>query len=316
VPTLENFAYGDTPTRIAVQAVVAEVLAAGSAFDVSQADLSARHDIRPLVLRTVLTYLELLGVLRQGTPFYAGYEAKPLQPIEAIFAGFTGEPRRFLERVFGVAKKGRIWYSLDPTAVAEELGAERERVLRALRYLEEHSLIELRASEPRLRFTRSAENRLDLDALVATLIERFERREAQEIARIKQVLALVVEPGCQTAALVGYFGETLPGPCGHCTSCAAAPLAATGAPRALPPSPPPPVIAARVDLASFGAVRAAQPAALGDPRQQARFLCGLTGPAIGAARLSRHPLFGVLEDYPFADVLAWCQAVGAPTPDD
>ena len=48
LPILENFAYGDTPTRAAVTAVVDELLAAGPAFDVSLADLSARHDIRLL----------------------------------------------------------------------------------------------------------------------------------------------------------------------------------------------------------------------------------------------------------------------------
>src|SRR5712691_10397456 len=90
VPILENFAYGDTPTRAAVTAVVDELLAAGPAFDLSLADLSSRHDIRLLVLRTLLAYLELLGVLRQGTPFYAAYEAKPLEPLDAIFGRVSG----------------------------------------------------------------------------------------------------------------------------------------------------------------------------------------------------------------------------------
>src|SRR5437763_10421646 len=137
VPTLENFTYGDTPTRAGVQSVVGELLTAGPAFDVSVTELSARHDIRPLVMRTILTYLELLGVLRQGTPFYAGYEAKPLQPLPAIFARLQDEPRRFVEQVFDAAKKGRIWYSLDPSAMAQTLGADRERVVRALHYLDE-----------------------------------------------------------------------------------------------------------------------------------------------------------------------------------
>ena len=48
----------------------------GVEFAVSEYDLSNRHDVRPLVLRTVLTYLELDGVLRQGTPFYAGYRLR------------------------------------------------------------------------------------------------------------------------------------------------------------------------------------------------------------------------------------------------
>src|SRR3989441_11884363 len=84
VPVLENFAYGDTPTEAALQGLVEELLTAGEEFDVSPYDLSSRHDLRPLVLRTALTYLELMGVLRQGTPFYAGYEMRPLLPVPEI----------------------------------------------------------------------------------------------------------------------------------------------------------------------------------------------------------------------------------------
>src|SRR4029079_13299887 len=49
VATLENFAYGDTPTEAAVRGFVRELLDAGAAFDVSIYDLSNRHDIRQLV---------------------------------------------------------------------------------------------------------------------------------------------------------------------------------------------------------------------------------------------------------------------------
>ena len=50
----------------------------------------------------------------------------------------------------------------------------------------------------------------------------------------------------------------------------------------------------------------AQPDALSQPRQQARFLCGLTSPAQSRARIGRNSLFGALESLRFADVLAWC----------
>ena len=79
VPTLENFAFGDTPTREALAGLLDDVLAHadGEQFAVSEYELSARHDVRPLVLKTILTYLELDGVLEQGTPFYAGYSVRP-----------------------------------------------------------------------------------------------------------------------------------------------------------------------------------------------------------------------------------------------
>ena len=66
VPTLENFSYGDTPTEGALRGLLEELLSRGPEFDVSLYELSFKHDIRQLVLRTALTYLELRGVLAAG----------------------------------------------------------------------------------------------------------------------------------------------------------------------------------------------------------------------------------------------------------
>ena len=49
----------------------------------------------------------------------------------------------------------------------------------------------------------------------------------------------------------------------------------------------------------------AAPDVLSTPRALARFLCGLSSPRLGRARLGKNPLFGVLEAAPFLDVLAW-----------
>src|SRR5437870_5618523 len=125
VSVLENFAYGDTPTEAALHGLLEDLLTAGPEFDVSLYDLSARHDLRLLVLRTALTYLELLGVLRQGTPFYAGYELRPLIPVEEIAAQFKGEPAQFVADLFAHAKKGRTWYGLNPDEAAAALGQAR-----------------------------------------------------------------------------------------------------------------------------------------------------------------------------------------------
>ena len=66
---LENFVYGDTPTQVAVQGLLESLLNDETQLELNLHDLSFRHDIRPLVLRTLLTYLELDGYLRGGTPF-------------------------------------------------------------------------------------------------------------------------------------------------------------------------------------------------------------------------------------------------------
>jgi ATP-dependent DNA helicase RecQ len=299
VPTLENFAYGDTPTPVALRGLLEELLSLEPEFDVSLYDLSGRHDLRPLVLRTALTYLELAGVLRQGTPFYAGYEIRPLIPVPEIVTHFQGEPARLVADLFTHARRGRIWYALNPDAAAAALGQERRRVVRALEYLEEHGWAELRAGDSRQRFTRlrAAE---DAEALTADLLARFLRREEQEIARLKQVIGFVTHAGCQTNSLVGYFGEQRSAPCGHCTFCV------TSTPCQFPPSHVLAPLPGPLDPHAWRRLRAEHPEALGDARQAARFLCGLSSPALTRARLSRDALFGVLDEYSFRDVLGFC----------
>jgi ATP-dependent DNA helicase RecQ len=299
VPTLENFAHGDTPTEAALQGLLAEVLGAGPSFHVSLAELSGRHDIRLLVLRTALTYLELLGVLHQGTPFYAAYEVRPLLDPSEIGARFEGERAQFILALFAAAKKGRIWYALDPGKVAAALGQPRDRVVRAVEYLEQQGWAEVRVSEVRQRYRRLRPAE-DAQALAAELTHRFEARERNEIARVQAVLALITCDGCQVNALVSHFGETRAERCGHCTHCLA------GRRQVLPELPARPALGAEVDAGALGALAREQPVALGGPRQVARFLCGMSSPGLTRARLTRHPLFGVVQDRPFAEVLAWC----------
>ena len=302
VGTLENFAYGDTPTESALRGLIEELLSLGAGFDLNLYDLSARHDLRPLVLRTALTYLELENVFRQGTPFYAGYEVKPMEDVAAIVAQFSGEPARLVADLFSHARKGRIYYALNPDMLVETLGQERKRIVRALEVLEERGLVELRAADVRQTYTRQREN-VNADALASGLMARFGQREQAEIVRIQQVLDLVTHGSCQVNALVGYFGEQRDAPCDHCTFCV------TGRAQILPSLPELPPLPAGLDLAELGNLRNAHPDALGEPRQTTRFLCGLTSPAQTKAKLTRNALFGVCENRRFADVLAFCETI-------
>jgi ATP-dependent DNA helicase RecQ len=70
VVTLENFTYGDTPEPHTVTALVNELLDQSEEFDVSVYDLAQRHDVRDLVVKTLLTYLELEGVLQSTGSFF------------------------------------------------------------------------------------------------------------------------------------------------------------------------------------------------------------------------------------------------------
>jgi ATP-dependent DNA helicase RecQ len=298
--TLENFVYGDTPTRQALRGLVAELLSLGDEFDVSQFDLSFRHDIRMLVLRTALTYLELLGVLRQGTPFYKGYEFRPHKDVNWIVQQFQGEPAQLVADLFGKSKLGKIWYSLAPDEFAFKLRKPRGRIIKALEYLESHGWIELRVSDARHRYYRQPGTH-DADELAADLEGRYLRRELAEQTRLRQVVDLVQHEGCQTNFLVAHFGEIREEACGHCTYCR------TGVAQIMPPPTKATSIPGTLDVDALRDLRAKHSAAIGEPRQAARFLCGLTSPAISRARLGRHALFGALEDAHFRDILDWLE---------
>jgi ATP-dependent DNA helicase RecQ len=307
IPTLENFAFGDTPTREALAGLLAEVFEheEGAQFAVSEYDLSVRHDVRPLVLKTVLTYLELDGLLRQGTPFYAGYRLRPTTgSLDDVFARFDPARADFLRRVVASGKTGRAWTSIDPEASAAALGDERARIDAALDYLEQQGLVEVQAADARQRYTLLARPDSTGD-LITHLAERFERREQAETARVGHVVALVAHDGCQVRELAAYFGESSAEPCGHCTHCLSRRA------QQMPQAAPQPAIDTLVDRFELGRLSAAHPDALRAPRQRARFLCGITSPATTRARLTREPLFGIVADRRFVSVLRWCEALKA-----
>jgi ATP-dependent DNA helicase RecQ len=296
--TLENFVFGDTPDRASLRGLVQDVADADATLDVAPLSLGNKHDIRQLVLRTALTYLELTGVLRQTTPFYAGYKLRALVPVPEIIGRFQGERGRFVEGIFKRAKFGRTWYTLELDGLEPE---ERSRTVRAVEWLGEQQLAEVQASDLRLRYHKLVA-RPDVDAVTDDLLARFQRSETAEIERIAMVGELVTRDACQTNYLLSYFGEAHDVPCGHCTWCE------TARATAFPPLPPPHPIEALIDEHAFRRLCDTQPVALATPRRRARFLCGLTSPAFTSAKLSRHALFGALEDRRFAEVLAWCES--------
>ena len=202
------------------------------------------------------------------------------------------------QSIFDAAKHSRVWIRLNPDEVAEALDAPRKRIVRALEVLEERQLIHLTASDVRQRYThvRGHEGAL---ALTDELALRFERREASEIARMKQVLDLIEHDGCQTNVLTSYFGEEREEPCGHCSWCRTGRVSQLPPPREFPPLPD------KLNVDEWRELCAANPDSLALPRQRARFLCGLSSPALTRAKLPRHPFFGIFIERPFAEVLEW-----------
>jgi len=292
VVTVENFTYGDTPEPATVAALVNELLDQRPEFDISIYDLAQRYDVRELVVKTLLTYLELEGVLQSTGPFYTEFKFKPQRSSAEIVATFDTQRADFLRDMFRCAKAGRTWFSLDAEAAARKLGQPRQRMVAALDYLEQQGHLVLEAVGVRQGYRR-LELPADRPALIASLAERFLEREAHDIARVESVVELAEHDGCLTQRLLAYFGEERE-PCGHCSRCAgqaAETLAVSHAGRS-------------IDLQLIRRLRAERHEALRSPRQLARFLCGISSPATSRAKLRSRPEFGQWSDVPFAEVLA------------
>jgi ATP-dependent DNA helicase RecQ len=298
---LENFVYGDTPDQQAVRELIGGLFSHGSEFDLDLYSLTAVCDIRLLVLRTLLTYLELEGYLRGGTPFYQNYKFRPLMSSAEILAHFSGERKTFLANLFRQASRARTWFHIDVSNAAKALNTERERIVRALDWLETKNLLEIEVSGIRHRYHR-LRNPEDLDSLANLLYERMQKRETAEISRLHQVVGLINSPCCQTGALAAHFSDPRDQNCGHCSFCNNGPVRMPERTvRAIPAN-----FGTNVQALIENDRNAAGSLLRG--RALPRFLCGIQSPRPARAKLHGDPLFGALDGIPFKQVLDWSAA--------
>ena len=289
--TLENFVYGDTPTLESVRALVEWILAQPDLFDLSTYELSQRMDIRQLTLGTLLTYLELDGVLAFTAPFYSEYKFKYLVGKEELLSAFDPERRAFLESVFGAADEKKTWSYLNLDTATRDLGVDRARIVKAFGYLEETGKLEVGVTGLRQGMRLLA--RPEAEGVSRSLAERTARNETRNIERTRQVVELVNERGCKTRHLLAYFGEDLGADCGHCSACSGmGQERIENVDRGL----------TKAELAVARRFVEERPLRSGLAREGARFLCGIASPKLTRSPLTKHALFGALERAPFAAV--------------
>jgi ATP-dependent DNA helicase RecQ len=295
--TLENFTFGDTPDASAIRGLVDELLTDDPEIDIATTDLSTRHDVRQLVVSTLLTRLELAGLIRAESNYYGSVRFKALRPSREILEAADPAQRDFLHGLFCCTSKAKTWITLDMELAQQRLGCGREPIMAALEGLNEAGSIQLQLQGYRQRYRRLAEI-VDHAAIAERLVATFVEHEQREVERIAGMLDYCREPDCLTRRLLAYFGEPI-GPCGHCGPC----LGDAAAEVPQRQSRPVPADA----VAGVQSLARSDQRALGSPRQQARFLCGRTSPATSRKReLRGNRLFGSCSDIPFPELLTAC----------
>ncbi len=298
---LENFVYGDTPEEKRVHGLIDFVLEQDKDFDCALYELANRFDMRPLVVKTLLTYLELEGVIQSTGAFYASYKFKPLKPSTEIFARFDTERQAFLRDLFSCAVKATIWYTIDLQEAALKTRSPRKRIITALDYLEQSGDLILQVTGARLGFCKTHTDQLDVNSLKEKLASRFQQREQNDLQRLQLVVDLVNHKGCKTRMLLNYFGEDLDADCGHCQGCLHGDNTAIQREITTLPQPDKKVTEQIKEL------RAEYPEALGSSRQMSRFLCGLPSPMLSREKLTRHALFGWAGSFSFTCLMEWVE---------
>ncbi|WP_311968537.1 ATP-dependent DNA helicase RecQ [Pseudomonas baltica] len=302
---LENFVYGDTPERVGIAAVLEDLQqAAGDGqWEFLLGPLADQSNIRQLPLKTLLVQLELRGIIAPRYSYFSEYRFKYLVEPQALLERFKGERQAFVASIIAHCKRARTWATVDFDTLYQH-GAERARVIKALDYFQEQGLIELE-SKHMTEVYSVLEPAFDAQLQGDNLYDYFRTHEGAEIGRIHAMLALFANDQCLSASLARYFGDTeAPDRCGHCSVC-------RGQIAQLPEPPARPRLGDMVfvqECSEFLNRYHEQTGSLPSATLATRFLCGVSVPIFTRMKARAVPGYGVLEDYPYAEVLQWAES--------
>jgi len=302
---LENFVYGDTPDKKAIDFVLCEISkslegTSNKVWELMLTSLSSQSNIRQLTLKTLLVYLELSNVIEPRYSYFAEYKYKLTGDEETLLERFEGERRLFLQAILQTSDHARVWKTLNLSALNQTYPCDRNRVITALEYLSQENMIELQ-SKQMTQVYQIIPDHIDAENLSQSLFQRFSDKEQSEIGRVHQLMSFFETNQCLSSQLAQYFSDhDAPSNCGHCSVCA-------GKPATLPQ----PRQLSTLDSFNFTELSSDIRNKLGEECSStilSRFFCGLTSPLFSRLRVRSLRGFAALEHYHFSDVRSWVTA--------
>ncbi|MEM7785109.1 MAG: RecQ family zinc-binding domain-containing protein, partial [Planctomycetota bacterium] len=207
---------------------------------------------------------------------------------------FEGERQVFVRELLKCSTMKKTWAHIDVVDAMKKLQCDRMRIVKALNYFSEKSWIELKVAGL-VHGYRKRKAFGSTEELAEQYFKRVTDRETAEVNRTRQFFEFVKANQCQAAYLSAHFGQPLEEPCGNCTFCVG--QGNLEIPEAGQDQLSVPTILEVQQLVT------SHPGALTDSRSVARFLCGITSPALTRAKLSKHSMFGTCESIPFDSLL-------------
>ena len=216
---LENFVYGDTPDREAIQYVLDDIYKSSDTWETQLLRLSKDSNVRQLPLKTLLVYLELKKIIQAKYSYYADYRFKTLIPVNDIIGKFQTERQHFVSTIFQCSPKAKTWHTVDFDALWMGYQGERKRVITALDYFHEQGWIELESKL--MTEVYQVLNKVEsTHVLSQEQYQLFKNKEESEIKRIHAMLDFFETKTCLSHSLAHYFADfKAPVHCGHCSAC-------------------------------------------------------------------------------------------------
>ncbi len=259
--------------------------------------LSNDLNIRGLPLKTLLVYLDLEGIIRPKFVYFDEYSFKYNEGPNLIAQRFQGERRQFVRALFDFCEMKKVWTYLDVSGLLQHYGCERPRVIAALEYFDEHGWIELHAKQA-LEVYDIMTKAFDIEKTREKMFRLFKAKEAHEIRRIHMMLTFFESETCISKRLAAYFGEHLEQEaCGHCSVCKQGKAMIQHTTELTP--------LADVNFQKVTQEFRAAIAELWSVANVTKFLCGIYTPSFSRRKIKAIPNFGLLEHYPFQDVMQW-----------
>lgn len=268
-------------------------------FFISPIRLGNRCNIRGIVMKTLLTYLELDGYIASTSPRYDSYRFIPSIPGQELINKFQGERKEFVRALIKCSKMKKTWFHIDLVEATQKLQCERMRIVKALNYFSEKGWLELKATGL-VHGYRKLKPFGSIEELASHYFKKVADREENEVERTRRFFDFVKAQQCQAAYLSEHFGQPLSEPCGHCSFC-------IGQGNLTVPEPSQAKLT-RETIAMVKGLVEAHSGALGDSRSIARFLCGITSPSLTRAKLTKHASFGSCESVSFDVIMKQTEA--------
>lgn len=295
---LESLVMAKQPSKRATEAVLKNLFSQGKRAIISRYNLSTLNDIAQELLEVLLARLESDGWIVPDGGSWMWCHLVPLRwdaaSRERILNGFPKKMRHTLAEL--IAAKERVCL-LD---LADHDVVKMNRLLSWLRELEAGGEVSLKLSHSLVHY-RIKRHPEHIAELTREMVLAYRQHSEHDLARINKVFEIASSQHCIARSLVGYFGEQLDKPCGHCSSCIGAFQTAK-----LPLSEVEDVTLDELEM--IQAVVAEGRSALSNPERLARFLCGIYSPAMMRYRLYGHAQWGMLDRLPYEQVLHYATA--------